>query len=303
MKTAHDSAYDYLIGIDGGGTKTLVRIERADGTEIAAASSGPSALMHGRDKAWAAIAAAINQGFRKAGIPPPPYERIAAGFGLSGVNVPLWAAEFAALNPGFGSIAVASDAITTLLGAHQGRPGAIIAIGTGSIGAVLQPDGAQQIVGGWGFPSGDQASGAWLGLLAINYVQQVIDGRAPSCPLAVSVLAHCAGDGSGNRDSLLGWLAQANQSMYAQLAPLIVQHAADDDVARNMMDKAGLEIARMAAALDPSGRLPLALCGGLALALRGYLPQALQQRAATPLADSAAGGLLLIRRQLIAEQI
>lgn len=304
MKTAHDSVYDYLIGVDGGGTKTQVRIERADGTGIAATTGGPSALMHGREKAWAAIGAAINEGFRKAGIAPPPYARMAAGFGLSGVNVPAWAAEFTALNPGFGRIAVASDAITTLLGAHQGRPGAIIALGTGSIGAVLQPDGVQRIVGGWGFPSGDEASGAWLGLLAINYVQQVFDGRAPSCPLAASVIAHCGGDGSdqGNRDSVIGWLAQANQSMYAQLAPFVVQHAARDDVARSMMDQAGLEIAKMASALDPSGQLPLALCGGLAPALRDYLPPALQQRAATPLADSATGGLLLIRQHL-AEQI
>jgi len=300
VNTAHDSVYDYLIGVDGGGTKTQVRIERADGTEIAEATSGPSALMHGRDKAWAAITTAINEGFRKAGVPPPPYERMAAGFGLSGVNVPAWAAEFKALNPGFGSIAVVSDAITTLLGAHHGRPGAIIAIGTGSIGAVLQTDGEQHLVGGWGFPSGDEASGAWLGLLAINYVQQVFDGRAPSCPLAASVMAHCGGDGSdsSNRDSVLSWLAQANQSMYAQLAPLIVNHAARDDIARSMMDKAGLEVEKMALALDPSGQLPLALCGGLALVLRDYLPQALQQRAAIPLADSATGGLLLIRQHL-----
>jgi len=300
VNTAHDSVYDYFIGVDGGGTKTQVRIERADGTEIAEATSGPSALMHGRDKAWAAIGAAIKEGFRKAGVPPPPYERMAAGFGLSGVNVPAWAAEFTALNPGFGSIAVVSDAITTLLGAHQGNPGAIIAIGTGSIGAVLQTDGALHMVGGWGFPSGDEASGAWLGLLAINYVQQVFDGRAPSCPLAASVMAHCGGDGSdsSNRDGVLGWLAQANQSMYAQLAPLIVKHAARDDIARSMMDRAALEIEKMALALDPSGQLPLALCGGLALVLRDYLPTALQQRAATPLADSAAGGLLLIRQHL-----
>ncbi|MDY7548059.1 BadF/BadG/BcrA/BcrD ATPase family protein [Glaciimonas sp. CA11.2] len=300
MNTTLDSAYEYLIGIDGGGTKTQIRIARADGSVIAEATGGPSALMHGRDKAWAAIGSAIHTGFHKAGISAPSYNRIAAGFGLSGVNVPSWAAEFTALNPGFGSIAVASDAITTLLGAHQGRPGAIIALGTGSIGAVLKPDGVQHIIGGWGFPSGDEASGAWLGILAINHVEQVFDGRTPQSILATNIIRHCGGDGTdkSNRDSVLAWLANANQSMYAQLAPFIFQHAVDDEVARNMLWRAGNEIAKMALALDVSEQLPLALCGGLAHVLKDYLPQTLQLRTVPPEADSSSGGLLLIRQHL-----
>ena len=300
MNTALDSTYEYLIGIDGGGTKTQVRIARVDGSTIAEATAGPSALMHGRDKAWTAIGSAIQEGFHKAGISPPSFGKIAAGFGLSGVNVPSWAAEFTALNPGFGSIAVASDAITTLLGAHQGRPGAIIAIGTGSIGAVLKPDGVQQIIGGWGFPSGDEASGAWIGILAINHVQQVFDGRTPTSLLATSIIQHCGGDGTdkNDHDSVLAWLAKANQSMYAQLAPFVFLRAMDDEVARNMLHKAGNEIAKMALALDASEQLPLALCGGLAQVLKDYLPQTLQLRTVPPEADSASGGLLLIRQHL-----
>ena len=300
MKTGLDATYAYLVGVDGGGTKTQVRIAHTDGRIISEATAGPSALMHGRDKAWAAIVSATNEGFHKAGIQPPSYNRIAAGFGLSGVNVPAWATEFTELNPGFGSIVVASDAITTLLGAHQGRPGAIIAIGTGSIGAVLKPDGTKQIIGGWGFPSGDEASGAWLGILAINYVQQVFDGRAADSPLATTIMQYCGGDGTdkGNRDSVLGWLAKANQSMYAQLAPFIIKHAVHEDVARNMLYRAGEEVAKMALALDASEQLPLALCGGLAHVLEDYLPKPLQQRTVLPEADSASGGLLLILQHL-----
>ncbi|MGS0742515.1 BadF/BadG/BcrA/BcrD ATPase family protein [Glaciimonas sp. GG7] len=302
MNTVLNSHYDYLIGVDGGGTKTHVRIEHADGTPLAEVTSGPSALMHGRDIARMAIMAAITEGFDKAAIPLPPLKTMAVGFGLSGVNVPTWATEFSAKNSGFGSIVVASDAITTLLGAHQGQPGAIIAVGTGSIGAVLRYDGTQQIIGGWGFPSGDEASGAWLGLLAINYVQQVFDGRAQSCPLADSVITHCGGNPRGHeghmRDSVLNWLGQANQSKYAQLAPLIIEHAARDKVAQAMLDRAAGEIGKMAAALDPWGQLPLALCGGLGAVLLNYLPPTLQQRSSLPQADSAAGGLLLIRQHL-----
>ncbi len=294
------TSYDYLIGADGGGTKTHVRIEAADGTPIADATAGPSALMHGRQAAWNAILDAIQTAFHKANITPPANERMAIGCGLSGVNIPQWADEFTQLNPGFGSIAVASDAITTLLGAHQGKPGAIVAIGTGSIGAVLQENGAQHLLGGWGFPSGDEASGAWLGLHAINHVQQVFDGRASTDSFAEDVMVFCGGDGSddSNRNSVLAWLARANQSMYAQLAPFVVKHAAQNKVAGSIMEKAGAEIAKLAYALDPSAQLPLALCGGLAVPLQQYLPPALRQRALSPLADSATGGLILIRQQL-----
>ncbi|SFH86023.1 glucosamine kinase [Collimonas sp. OK307] len=296
--------YGYLIGVDGGGTKTHVRIHTADGTEIAEATAGPSALMHGRQAAWAAICDAIQAAFCKSGITPPVYEHMALGCGLSGVNVPQWADEFSGLNPGFGSLAIASDAITTLLGAHQGKPGAIVAIGTGSIGAALLADGRLRTLGGWGFPSGDEASGAWLGLHAINHVQQVFDGRANPDILSADVMQFCGGNnGNGDRNCVLGWLARANQSMYAQLAPLVSNHVIHSAVARNIMEKAGSAIEKLALALDPSARLPLALCGGLAVPLQEFLPPALRQRAICPVADSAAGGLILIRQQLAMECI
>ena len=42
------------------------------------------------------------------------------------------AEKFRAANPGFAGLAVETDAGTTLLGAHEGKPGAIIALGTGN---------------------------------------------------------------------------------------------------------------------------------------------------------------------------
>ena len=46
-------------------------------------------------------------------------------------------------------------------------------LGTGSVGEIKLADGRHVEVGGWGFPAGDEASGAWMGLRAINHVQQV----------------------------------------------------------------------------------------------------------------------------------
>jgi glucosamine kinase len=292
----HDlnTLYEFLIGVDGGGTGTRVCIARVAGSELGRGSGGPSGLMHGSDQAWTAVLDAVNSAFIEAGLGRPALARMAIGLGMAGVHNKQWAAAFAAKNPGFGLIALETDAYSTLLGAHQGQPGAIVAIGTGSVGEALLSDGTRREVGGWGFPSSDEAGGAWLGMRAINHVQRVLDGRAVSGDFARAVIDQCGGD----RDGVFAWLARANQTTYAQLAPLVIEYARGDNVAQGIMILAGQEIARIAAALDPAGSLPLALCGSLAAPLRDYLPEPLLARVVTPHSDAVAGALQLIRRRL-----
>ncbi|MDC2890653.1 hypothetical protein [Psychrosphaera algicola] len=44
----------------------------------------------------------------------------------------------------------------------------MVALGTGSVGARLDKNGKEHYVGGWGFPIGDEASGAKLGFNAVQ---------------------------------------------------------------------------------------------------------------------------------------
>lgn len=284
---------EYLIGVDGGGTGTRVRLARADGTELAQGSSGPSGLAHGIGNAWAAVGAAVAQAFAAAGLSPAP-ERSAIGLGMAGVHNKHWAAQFSAANPGYAAMLLETDGFTTLMGAHAGQPGTIVAIGTGSVGQALLENGEQREVGGWGFPAGDEASGAWIGLRAVNHIEKVIDGRAPSSPFALALIEACG----GARDAIQLWLGQASQTSYAALAPIVVEHAASDSVARGLLADAGKEVAAIAAALDPSGRLPLALCGGLGAPLRAWLPPDLLERSVAPQGDAASGALRMIARHV-----
>src|SRR5450830_830085 len=261
-----DQAYDYLIGVDGGGTKTLVRVVRADGSLLGEAVGAGSALRNGAATAWDAILTTLQRAFSNAGVAMPPFRKLAAGMGVAGFNVAQWAEDFRAKAPAFGAPQLASDATTTLLGAHQGKTGAIIAVGTGTIGVALYADGSERVVDGWGFPSGDDASN--------------MPGRA-------------------ERDVVLDWLSQADQAAFARLARLVIAHADNDPAARNILVQAAAELELMAATLDPQQQLPLALCGGLAAALQAYFSPALQQRITPPLADSADGALLLVRKSLI----
>jgi glucosamine kinase len=285
---------EFFIGVDGGGSGTRVRLARADGVEIAEGAGGPSGLMHGIAKAWAAVEEAAAQAFRAAALDFPDKSTIAIGLGLAGVHNRQWAAEFVAANPGYAQVALESDGHTTVLGAHQGQPGAIIALGTGSVGEIKLADGRHVEVGGWGFPAGDEASGAWMGLRAINHVQQVLDGRMPANAFATDIANACG----GMRNEIQNWLARATQTNYAQLARIVLQHGDSNDTARAILQAAGREVELMANALDASATLPIALCGGLAAPMRPYLPSSMSQRVVAPHGDSAAGALRLIQTRL-----
>ena len=285
---------EYLIGVDGGGTGTRVRLARADGTEVAQGAGGPSGLSLGIAQAWQSIEGAIDQAFAALSSDRAARANIAIGLGLAGVHNPQWAAQFVAANPGYATLRLENDAVTTLLGAHQGNPGTIVAIGTGSVGQALLPDGTQREVGGWGFPSGDEASGGWIGLRAINHVQQVVDGRQPGSAFAQELIDACG----GHRNAIQVWIGSATQTTYATLAPVVVRHAATDATANAILADAALEVASIARALDPSQTLPLALCGGLGAALRAYLPAALLARSVAPCGDAASGALRMIASHL-----
>ena len=285
---------DYLIGVDGGGTNTRVRLAGRDGAVLALGASGASGLRHGIANAWRAVDAAAGQAFAAIGIHAIPLQSCAIGLGLAGVHNKEWAAAFEAANPGYAAMALDTDGFTTLMGAHGGRPGAIVAIGTGSVGEALRADGLRVEVGGWGFPAGDEASGAWMGLRALNHIEQVLDGRVEGGDFARAVIAACG----GGRDAIQVWLGRATQTEYASLARFVVAHGALDPVAGAILEHAGREVAGIARALDPSEALPLSLCGGLGDTLRQYLPPATLARCTPPQGDSALGALRMIELHL-----
>ena len=285
---------EFFIGVDGGGSGTRVRLVRADGTPLGEGSAGPSGLMHGIDKAWNSVEEAAAQAFGAAGLPVAPRSAIAIGLGLAGVHNKEWADAFVKANPGYARVALESDGHTTVLGAHAGQPGGIVALGTGSVAEVRERDGTHREVSGWGFPAGDEASGAWMGLRAVNHMQQVMDGRVPGDAFADEIIAACG----GHRHAVQVWLANASQTTYAQLARIILKHGPSNPVAQAILREAGRQVELMADALDQTGTLPIALCGGLATPLKPWMPPALLARVVPAQGDSAAGALRLIQHRV-----
>lgn len=286
----------YLIGIDGGGTGTRARLASIDGLVLASAVAGPSALAQGVTQAWDNVAHVIERVFAAAGIGDWRRDECALGLGLAGAILPGHRAQFVRAAAGFAQLALESDGYTTLLGAHAGQPGAVVAAGTGSIGEALRRDGTHVSIGGWGYPVGDEGSGAWLGMRAMRHAQHVADGRLPGGALAMAV-----GDAAGTtREALLAWCERAGQRAYAALAPLVFESEAADRFAARLLDDAAYALDAIALALDPDGGLPLCVAGTIGIRLRPRLAPAVAGRLVEPAGDAVDGALRLIRRQLSA---
>jgi glucosamine kinase len=285
---------EFVVGVDGGGTGTRALLARRGGAVIGRGAAGPSALARGISSAWAEITRAVSLAFADAGLPAAPWGACALGAGLSGANHRPWHQAFLQADPGFARLELETDAFTMLLGAHAGRHGAIVASGTGSVGEAWHADGRRLSVGGWGFPIGDEGSGAWLGFHAMQHAQHAMDGRVNAAALAHAVWARCGTE----RDALLGWCAQANQFEYAQLAPLVFQAEADDAAAAALLGGAVQALEAMAQALDPSGELPLAVSGSVGQRLAPRLAPAYAARLVDVADGADAGALSLIRRLL-----
>lgn len=284
---------EFEIGIDGGGTSTVAVVARAGGGVIGRGSAGPSALGQGIEAAWAQIQAAIEAAFLSANISPPQMARCALAAGLSGVNHTPWRDTFFKQNVGLARLKVETDGFTALLGAHDGKPGVMVAAGTGAVGEAWSASGARVEASGWGFPSGDEGSGAWLGFYAARHTQCVLDGRLPVTPLATKVMQRC-GD---TRAVFQQWCIDSKQFAYAQLAPLVFDAAQSDGdaVAVSLLQRGAQELQVLANALDKTASLPIAICGSIGERLKPYFDPPFRARCVAPANDAATGALHLLR--------
>ena len=284
----------FLVGVDGGGTGTRVRLADREGRLLGQGEAGPSALGQGAGQAWHHISLAVMQAAAQAGQPDLDLSQCAIGLGLSGSSLKDPVAQLLAHQPGYALLALDSDGWTTLLGAHAGQPGAVLAAGTGTIGEALRRDGSRAMASGWGWVTGDEGSGAWLGIQAMRHAEQVFDGRAAGGALANAVMSRAGKD----RSTINAWNASAGQAGFATLAPLVFECADNDVIAAGLLDAAVAELEKLAHALDPAGDLPLALCGSVALRLAPRFSAALRARCVDARGDSAEGGLYLVRGEL-----
>jgi glucosamine kinase len=259
MASLPSGAQTLFIGIDGGGTKCRASIMSADLQVLGTGVGGPANPFQGIQQAKDSICTAAELALADAGLAPSAMRELVAGAGLAGVNVPSLFEVMSAWAHPFKKMYLTTDLHIACLGAHNRDEGAVMICGTGSCGYSFVNNQAL-FLGGHGFPIGDKASGAWMGLEAIRAVLLASDGLGPSTLLSQSIGDFLQAEGMMIVDKLFG----ARQDDYARFAFLVLDAAdACDAVATTIVREGAAymsDIARKLWATQP-GRM--SMIGGL----------------------------------------
>ena len=134
------------------------------------------------------------------------------------------------------TVAVTSDAITSHAGALGGKPGVVLAAGTGAVTVAIGPAGEFRRVDGWGPWLGDEGSGAWLGRCGLQAAARAGDGRGPATVLSEAAMRQFGS--IGELAAKLGSDPNPARSM-AAFAPAVAEAARDDDLVAVQLIEAG----------------------------------------------------------------
>jgi glucosamine kinase len=281
-----------FIGVDGGGTGCRARIQNTEGVVLGTGIAGPAALRLGVDRALAEVEKACRAALLEAGLSVAELEAMHAGIGLSGVGRKGALEDIMQRPHPFRSVVYVSDATIACTGAHGGRDGGIVIVGTGSVGFAVV-GGREFRVGGYGFPISDEGSGADVGLHAIRLALRAFDERAIDSSLTRDVMMRFDNDPF----EAVAWMDKATATDYATFAPLVLRQAdAGDPVARRIVRDAAEQIDELVRRLSESGASRIALLGGLASPMQPWLAPDVQRRLVAVEGDALDGALNLARQ-------
>jgi N-acetylglucosamine kinase-like BadF-type ATPase len=241
---------DYVVGVDGGGTKTAGLLVDRNGNVRARAAAGPTNYqIVGAEGVRREISRLVGDLFRAAGEEPRRLACIALG--LAGVGRPgepeAVAGEVRRLDLAE-KVTVDNDAMIALTGALVGRPGLIIIAGTGSIALGRNEQDERVRVGGWGYLLGDEGGGFYIARAALAAVMRAHDGREEDTLLTGRMLAAL---GLSDPPEIIPRVYRQGMSHteMADLAPVVFGAAREGDrVASRIVRQAGRELGMMAAA-------------------------------------------------------
>lgn len=163
------------------------------------------------------------------------------------------------------TVAVTSDAITSHAGALGGKPGVVLAAGTGAVTVAIGAGGQFRRVDGWGPWIGDEGSGAWLGRCGLQAAARAGDGRGPATMLAGAAARQFGS--IGELAMRLGSDSNPARSM-AAFAPAVADAARHGDtIAVQLLEAGAAALAHSmiaaAGALNASGPVMGVVTGGL----------------------------------------
>jgi N-acetylglucosamine kinase-like BadF-type ATPase len=238
----------YVIGVDGGGTKTELALIDLDGKLVGMEKVGSSNYQAvGGEQ----LRDELLEGFSGlANVTNVDIDRVDQIFlGLAGAGRQTDREEIKALFDDTvfaGKITVDSDAIVALAGAFGTNPGIILIAGTGAICFGSNQDGKIVRSGGWGYLLGDEGSGYYIGREAIIASLKDFDGRGEKTSLKENLKQRFELD---SIDKIIPLIYQnkIDRVAIADIAPVVFELATQGDlIAEEIVRKTGHEMGLLA---------------------------------------------------------
>lgn len=279
----------YYLGVDAGGTATKARLTDGEGKLLGQAIGGAANARIGVAALHEQLMSVCREAIGQAGVRDEHLGTVRCGMGIAGINRMGMKADIQAQAFPFAHVQFSSDAMIANLGAHLGGDGAILILGTGSIGLVKRGEDSFSI-GGYGFPISDEGSGAALGLSAIRHALRALDGRTRPTPLSQAVTKQF--DHAIPR--VIAWMDEASPGDYARFAPLVMDYADNaDEIALSIVRDAALHVERFIETIISRGAPRCVLMGGLSERMKPWLRQRIVAQIDEPLGDALDGALIL----------
>ncbi|ONI46628.1 hypothetical protein AN643_01505 [Candidatus Epulonipiscioides saccharophilum] len=183
---------DYIIGIDGGGTKTqLILCEKDNLNIIGEAISGPSNILSsGLETTRQSFIEVFQKGVTSKGYNLEHCKAICIGVaGGSWKSIQDQIEDIIREDIGYqGKLIITNDAQTALIAGTNGKEGILLIAGTGSICYGVNNEGKNIRVGGWGHIFDDKGSAYYIAIKILDSVMQAYDGRGSKTELTKLVL-------------------------------------------------------------------------------------------------------------------
>ena len=261
----------YIIGIDGGGTKTVGILTTETGQRLAEVQSGPANYHVVGETQTQTVLKSVVEGLReKADVPrssPIWFCLGMAGLGRAADQKVIGQIcdelGIRAFSDGVRRI-LTHDAHIALIGGTGKQEGVIIISGTGAIVYGINADGKEARASGWGYLLGDEGSGYDIAIRGLRAVVRATDGRDDPTELTNRILTKLE---LNEPNALIRWVHAASRDSIAQLAEVVFDTAMTrDSVAERIVDDAADELVRAAGSvigqLEFEGPFDVVLSGG-----------------------------------------
>lgn len=217
----------YIIGIDGGGTKTEAAAYSMNGKELASAKTGFGNVLINKEEAIDNIISAIDQCILKISNNEEVNQCEYIYLGLAGSEAGdassfITKTLVARYNV---KIKVVNDAVIALASLLKGEDGILTISGTGSISYGLKKE-ITKSAGGWGHLLGDEGSGYFIAIEALKLITLEEDLNMEPSELTKALLKKI---GVRSKKDIISFVYGSTKSDIAALVPIIVEVATNGE--------------------------------------------------------------------------